>query len=101
MLYRELLYQITYLDGVVGEVEEPEADDVDGGGGPARSGERAAVLFGVAEVAPDVRREANHEHLDGPPASHQLKASRILESNETTSASRKKGNNGSRRHGKA
>lgn len=77
MLYRELLYQITYLDGVVGEVEEPESDDVDGGGGPARAGERAAVFFGVAEVSPDVRREANHEHLDGAPASHQLKASRI------------------------
>jgi hypothetical protein len=36
-----------YLDGVVGEVEEPEADNVDGGGVPAGAGERAAMLRGV------------------------------------------------------
>ena len=62
----------TYLDGVVGEVEEPEAHDVDGGGGPPGAGERAAVLLGVAEVAADVRREADHQHLAGAPTSQSV-----------------------------
>jgi hypothetical protein len=65
------LLEDAYLDGVVGEVEEPEAHDVDGGGGPPGAGERAAVLLGVAEVAPDVRREADHQHLAGAPTTSQ------------------------------
>ena len=58
------------LDGVVGKVEEPEADNVDGGGVPAGAGERAAVLLGVTHAPPDVRREPDNNHLALPEHQH-------------------------------
>lgn len=34
---------MSYLDSVVGEIEEPEANNVHDGSGPARAGVRAAA----------------------------------------------------------